>query len=85
MSDDLLGCDCGGKGGMKSKESDEESKTPEDENDDSSDEEAKAGFISASQFDPEPVSRQATTMTNSSQTAKMVRKVSSWPWRCSLN
>ncbi|GMK55553.1 hypothetical protein CspeluHIS016_0206090 [Cutaneotrichosporon spelunceum] len=57
---DLLGCDCGGKGGVKLKGS-EEPDTPDVHSDSSSGDEAKAGFISASQFDSEP-------------TAKMVRK-----------
>ncbi|BEJ00714.1 hypothetical protein CcaverHIS631_0505710 [Cutaneotrichosporon cavernicola] len=58
---DLLGCDCGGRGGVKLKGS-EEPDTPEaDDGDSSSEEDAQAGFVSASQFDPEP-------------TAKMVRK-----------
>lgn len=39
-----------------SKESEDVAKTPEDENDSSSDELAQTGFISATQFDPEPVS-----------------------------
>ncbi|KLT45271.1 hypothetical protein CC85DRAFT_325788 [Cutaneotrichosporon oleaginosum] len=59
---DLLGCDCGGKGGTQLDSVESAADTPEIENSESSsDDEASAGFISASQFDPEP-------------TAKMLRK-----------
>lgn len=55
-ADDLLGCDCGGKGDGVSAADEEDQTPPVDDEDDNSGDEASAGFISATQFDPEPVS-----------------------------
>jgi hypothetical protein len=54
-SDDLLGCDCNG---MKVNQSDTSATASPDkeDNSDSDEDSDKQGFVSASQYDPNPVS-----------------------------
>lgn len=67
IADDLLGCECEG---IRHADSESEATTPTDPSrtasiESSDDEAANIGFVSATQFDPEPVSPLNTAMLTS--------------------